>query len=1254
MFSYKRGVSNLLIFFLFIPASLPGQTGKFHKYQFKGDLQETNILPDRRSILINYSLSELNISTLSDENGSFYRISVPGHNLSTDPGKPELPVFQRLISVPEGSTAAIRISNVQSTRVKPSDKDIRGILMPAQYGESKKTDTGRRQFTIDKKAYASAGIIQSDTVRIEYLGKIREKGISNLIISPVKYDPSTNHLEIITSMRIEITFPGEPASLSKSSGYESSPFNQVLEKGILNYYPDNLITGYSTKPVGMIIVSDTAFREHLKPFILWKTQKGFRITVIYTGGTGKTPAEVKGSIAAAYNSLKASGNSPDYLLIIGDVARIPAFGSVNISDMYYGEFDGEGDYVPDLFIGRIPASDTTEVKSVMNKIIQYEKFAFAESNTFYSRTLALAGKDENYAGYMNGHIKYAVSNYLKRENRIESFHFYYPDGHTRKDSVMKLINNGLSFINYTGHGIKSGWLHLEFKTEDIRKLKNESMYPFIISNACRTAQFNDSSSFGNRFVLASNKGAIGFIGCSNDSYWDEDFNWAVGAGIPGSDPKYGETGLGAYDRLFHTHGETPSDWYTTMGQINFAGNLAVSSTSSLRKKYYWETYSLIGDPSVTPYIGTPGKFNISIPDTLPAGIRSLPVTGEPFSYMAVSRRGQLLDASFLSPSGSAVMDFPDINNDSCLVVITGQNKIPLIKTIYFSNIAGEFLNLSKTSLIDSLGNNNQRADYGETVFLNFTISNLGETDATNLSARITSSSPWVTIVKGNTTIGTLRGKSEIELRNRLEIRIADEVPDQGIITFELLLRDDKGEKKVKTDLTVHAPILEIVNCVVDDSAEGNNNSIAEPGETFDLVFQIRNHGSSDVSGLFEIRNLNSVLTVPDYNIKSGILEFGKNSFISVRVKLSETALFGEYIPLLSTLDCDPYIVNRDFTLRVGRVRESFESSGFNVFPWINHDPVPWQVTRADSHDGNMSARSGTIGHNGTTTLRIRTFYPGDDSLTFYYKVSSELNYDYLQFRLNGLEMLKASGETPWIRKAVNVPAGINVMEWVYKKDNSVSQGADCAWVDLIDFSGSVPLRYVKRDLELARIINPSQQSLLGLEIVTVRLLNQGRDTLPGFNLAYRVNNSMPVRQFFPEILYPNQDSVTVTFDIKADLDRNGIYDLMVYAYGNGDDNLLNDTLSIRIKNSELEEDVNAYPNPFEERLNVSVTSNISCRVAISLTDLAGKDVMTSYHEIIPGENHIELSIPELGASMYLLSVRGKRIFKVIPVIRMRR
>jgi hypothetical protein len=81
----------------------------------------------------------------------------------------------------------------------------------------------------------------------------------------------------------------------------------------------------------------------------------------------------------------------------------------------------------------LPVADTTELKTAITKIIQYEKFQFADTNKFYSRAIASAGYDADWASYMNGQVKYAVTNYPDKSERIsDEFHFYYPDSYTCK------------------------------------------------------------------------------------------------------------------------------------------------------------------------------------------------------------------------------------------------------------------------------------------------------------------------------------------------------------------------------------------------------------------------------------------------------------------------------------------------------------------------------------------------------------------------------------------------------------------------------------------------------------------------------------------------------------------------------------------------------------------------------------------------------------------------------------------------------
>ena len=65
---------------------------------------------------------------------------------------------------------------------------------------------------------------------------------------------------------------------------------------------------------------------------------------------------------------------------------------------------------------------------------------------------------------------------------------------------------------------------------------------------------------------------------------------------------------------------------------------------------------------------TPKAFNISLPDTLPNGIKSLTLNIEPFAYIAVSHFDTLWDASFASASGSVALEMPGLSNDSCLIV----------------------------------------------------------------------------------------------------------------------------------------------------------------------------------------------------------------------------------------------------------------------------------------------------------------------------------------------------------------------------------------------------------------------------------------------------------------------------------------------------------------------------------------------------------------------------------------------------------
>ena len=64
---------------------------------------------------------------------------------------------------------------------------------------------------------------------------------------------------------------------------------------------------------------------------------------------------------------------------------------------------------------------------------------------------------------------------------------------------------------------------------------------------------------------------------------------------------------------------------------------------------------------------------------------------------------------------------------------------------------------------------------------------------------------------------------------------------------------------------------------MDDTAGGNGDNIADPGETFNLIFKVRNQGSSNISGQFNVASADrTISTIVESSVKSGVLEIRRD------------------------------------------------------------------------------------------------------------------------------------------------------------------------------------------------------------------------------------------------------------------------------------------------------------------------------------------------------------------------------------------
>lgn len=114
------------------------------------------------------------------------------------------------------------------------------------------------------------------------------------------------------------------------------------------------------------------------------------------------------------------------------------------------------------------------------------------------------------------------------------------------------------------------------------------------------------------------------------------------------------------------------------------------------------------------------------------------------------------------------------------------------------------------------------------------------------------------------------------------------------------------------------------------------------------------------------------------------------------------------------------------------------------------DSAPWKGQAAVTHDGIDTAHSGNITNGQQTT--IETTISGSGMVSFWWKVSSETNFDSLYFYVGGIERARLSGEVGWQERTISVPEGSQTLRWVYEKDLSLSAGQDGAWLDQVTFT----------------------------------------------------------------------------------------------------------------------------------------------------------------------------------------------------------
>lgn len=127
--------------------------------------------------------------------------------------------------------------------------------------------------------------------------------------------------------------------------------------------------------------------------------------------------------------------------------------------------------------------------------------------------------------------------------------------------------------------------------------------------------------------------------------------------------------------------------------------------------------------------------------------------------------------------------------------------------------------------------------------------------------------------------------------------------------------------------------------------------------------------------------------------------------------------------------------------------------------WTTGGNTNWDAQTITTHDGVDAAMSGPLTDSQTTWFQ--TSVNGPLTMTFWWKVSSQQDFDFLTFSLNGLPQFSIAGEVGWQQRVVPLPAGSNNLRWDFTHDSIhvTPVGQDRGWVDQIAFSA--PISYAE-------------------------------------------------------------------------------------------------------------------------------------------------------------------------------------------------
>jgi hypothetical protein len=626
--------------------------------------------------VIKVTINHCNFNDVNTNFGQAQTISIENGTPILKQGAPDLPKLTTSLIIPNNQgmevlSSVVSYTDYNNVEIAPSKGNLYRNINPSSIVYQKGVEYNQNSFF----PAATAELRTPHIVR-DYRGV-------TVVINPIQYNPISKTLRLNTELIITVRTNENvtvinPLTHNRNLDKVQFEYQKIYSAHFLNYntYTDRY--NALSEEGNMLIIAKSNYMTAMLPFIEWKKQRGIHVEMVDIAAVGNTSTAIKSYVTNYYNT-----NGLTFLLLVGDAQHIAPFpSSYGDCDNCYGYISGSDSY-PELFVGRFSAENETEVSTQVNRTLKYEKFPQLGA-TWYENGIGIASDegpgDDNEMDFehmRNIRSKLLTYGYLNVDEFYDGSQGQQDAaGNPTPSMVVNALQNGVSIINYTGHGSTNGCASSGLSTTDVNALTNTNAFPFFFSVACVNGNFVGGTCFAESWLRATDNttgeptGAIGTYMATINQSWNP--------------PMCGQDEMN--DILTEAYANNIK---RTFAGVGMNGCMQMNDEYGAAGDEMTDTWTCFGDPSTMLRTKAPHLMNVTHTQLELLGISQLSVfCDEEGATIALLLNGDLIGTGTVV-GGVAIINFdPVLNPANIEVSATAYNTVPYSGLVEVASTVG--------------------------------------------------------------------------------------------------------------------------------------------------------------------------------------------------------------------------------------------------------------------------------------------------------------------------------------------------------------------------------------------------------------------------------------------------------------------------------------------------------------------------------------------------------------------------------------